>query len=68
MINKFCKKPLRDCTIKLTKVAAGAEKADLVIQNARLINVCTHEIMENITCPWYEGIDYGSAITIENAK
>ena len=30
MINKFCKKPLWDCTIKLAKVATGAEKADLV--------------------------------------
>lgn len=27
-----------------------------------------HEIMENITCPWYEGIDYGSEIVIENVK
>ena len=45
MINKFCKKPLWECTIKLAKVATGAEKADLVIKNARLVNVCTHEIM-----------------------
>ena len=55
MINKFCKKPLWDCTMKLAKVAAGAEKADLVIQNARLINVCTHEIMENISVAIAEG-------------
>ena len=55
MINKFCKKPLWDCTIKLTKVAAGAEKADLVIRNARLVNVCTHEIMENISVAIAEG-------------
>lgn len=27
-----------------------------------------HEVMNNITCPWYEGIDYGSEIIIENAK
>lgn len=55
MINKFCKKNLYDCTIKLAKVATGAEKADLVIQNARLINVCTHEIMENISVAVADG-------------
>ena len=55
MINKFCKKPLWDCTIRLAKVATGAEKADLVITNARLINVCTHEIMENISVAVTEG-------------
>lgn len=27
-----------------------------------------HEVMENITCPWYEGIDYGSTIVVENVK
>ena len=55
MINKFCKKPLWECTIKLAKVATGAEKADLVIKNARLINVCTHEIMENISVAIADG-------------
>ena len=55
MINKFCKKPLWECTMKLAKVATGAEKADLVIQNARLINVCTCEIMENISIAVTEG-------------
>ncbi len=55
MINKFCKKPLWECTMKLAKVATGAEKADLVIQNARLINVCTHEIIENISVAVTEG-------------
>ena len=55
MINKFCKKPLWDCTIRLAKVATGAEKADLVIKNARLINVCTHEILENISVAIAEG-------------
>ena len=55
MINKFCKKPLWDCTIQLAKVATGAEKADLVITNARLINVCTHEIMENVSVAVTEG-------------
>ena len=55
MINKFCKKPLWECTARLSRVATGAEKADLVIQNARLINVCTHEIMENISVAVAEG-------------
>ena len=55
MINKFCKKPLWDCTIRLAKVATGAEKADLVIKNARLINVCTHEILENISVAVADG-------------
>ena len=26
------------------------------------------ELLDNITCPWYEGIDYGSEIVIENFK
>ena len=55
MINKFCKKPLWDCTIKLAKVATGAEKADLVIKNARLVNVCTHEIIEDTSIAITEG-------------
>ena len=55
MINKFCKKPLWECTMKLAKVATGAEKADLVITNARLVNVCTHEIMDNISVAIAEG-------------
>lgn len=25
-----------------------------------------HQTLENITCPWYEGIDYGSEIVIKN--
>ena len=55
MINKFCKKPLWECTIRLAKVATGAEKADLVIRNARLINVCTCEIMDNISVAIADG-------------
>lgn len=55
MINKFCKKPLWESTVKLAKVAGGAEKADLVIKNARLVNVCTHEIMENISVAVADG-------------
>ena len=46
MKNTFCKFPLRECTRKLSAVAMGREKADLVIRNAKLVNVCTHEILE----------------------
>ena len=55
MINRFCKKPLWECTIRLAKVATGAEKADLVIKNARLVNVCTCEIMDNISVAVADG-------------
>ena len=55
MINKFCKKPLWECTIRLAKVATGAEAADLVIKNARLVNVCTHEILDNVSVAIADG-------------
>lgn len=55
MINKFCKYPLWDCTITLSKVATGVEKADLVIKDARLINVCTREIIENTSIAVVKG-------------
>ncbi len=48
MINTFCKFPLWECSQTLVKVAAGIEKAELVIKNAKLINVCTHEILESV--------------------
>lgn len=56
MINTFCKFPLWECTRKLSAVAMGKEKADLVIVNAKLINVCTREILEDTTlpCQWAE--------------
>lgn len=55
MINQFCKKPLWKCTIRLAKVATGVEKADLVIQNARLVNVCTCEILDDISVAVADG-------------
>ena len=55
MINTFCKKPLWECTIRLAKVATGAEKADLVIQNAKLINVCTAEIIDDVSVAIADG-------------
>ena len=45
MVNTFCKFPLWECTRTLSAVALGKEKADLVIKNAKLINVCTREIL-----------------------
>ncbi|MCR5717178.1 MAG: amidohydrolase family protein, partial [Lachnospiraceae bacterium] len=48
MLNKFCKTPLYEMTRRLALVAQGIEKADLVIRNARLVNVCTAEIEEHI--------------------
>ena len=46
MINSFCKFPIWECTRKLSAVALGKGKADLVIKNAKLINVCTREILD----------------------
>ena len=55
MINYFCKKPLWECSVKLSLVASGKEKADLVIKNAKLVNVCTREISEGIDVAVAEG-------------
>lgn len=55
MINKFCKKPLCECSALLSKVAMGEEKADLVIKNAKLINVCTKEIIDDVSVAVAEG-------------
>ncbi len=49
MVNKFAKKPLWECSATLSAVAQGIKKAELVIKNAKLINVCTHEIIENVS-------------------
>jgi len=48
MLNKFCKKPLYEVTQTMARVAMGVEKAELVIRNAKLVNVCTAEIQEGI--------------------
>lgn len=55
MLNKFCKKPLYEVTRTMANVAMGKEKADLVIKNARLVNVCTCEIQEGIDVAIAEG-------------
>ena len=43
-------------------VTSDGEQTTLKYTNAQ------HETLDNITCPWYEGIDYGSEIIIENKK
>jgi len=45
MVNKFCASPLREVSRALSAVAQGTKPADTVITNARLINVCTKEIL-----------------------
>ena len=45
MQNYYCKAPLWECTRTLSAVAQGIEKAELVIINAKLVNVCTAEIL-----------------------
>ncbi|CAK7053145.1 MAG: Adenine deaminase [Paraeggerthella hongkongensis] len=48
MINNFCKKPLWECSKTLAAVAQGQKPADVVIRDAKLVNVCTAEIQEGI--------------------
>jgi len=47
MINHFCKHPLWECNDRLVRVAQGLEPADLVIRHARLVDVCTHEVLDD---------------------
>ena len=47
MINNFCKYPLWEVTTKLVDVAMGRTPAQLVVKNAKVVNVCTREIMDN---------------------
>ena len=47
MFNQFKENPLWEVSKKLSAVALGREKADMVITNANLINVCTKEIIPN---------------------
>ncbi len=55
MLNTFCKKPLYEVTRTMARVAMGVEKAELVIRNAKLVNVCTAEIQEGIDVAIAEG-------------
>ncbi len=47
MINKFCKTPLWEATMTLAATAEGRTPAETVIRDAKLVNVCTGEIMEH---------------------
>ncbi len=44
---KFCKTQLWECSRTLSDVAMGRKPAETVIKNARLVNVCTREIIDN---------------------
>lgn len=45
MVNTYCRVPQWEATRTLSAVAQGLEKAELVVQNAQLVNVCTGEIL-----------------------
>jgi len=45
MLNKFCASPLWEVSQTLAAVAQGSRPADVVITGARLVNVCTKEIL-----------------------
>lgn len=55
MYNKFCKKQLWECSKELSAVAMGNIPAETVIINARLINVCTKEILDNVGVAIHSG-------------
>ncbi len=55
MENKFCKVPLYNCSRDLADVAMGRKEADIVITNARLVNVCTCEIQDGIDVAIIQG-------------
>ena len=49
MINHFCKHPLWEVSARLAAVAGGSEPADMVIVHANLVNVCTKEILPDVS-------------------
>lgn len=55
MENKFCRMPLWECSRTLADVAEGRKAAETVIRHAKLVNVCTHEIQENIDVAIHSG-------------
>ncbi|MCH3942906.1 MAG: amidohydrolase family protein [Atopobiaceae bacterium] len=55
MINTFCKKPLWGCNSTLVRVAQGLAPADLVVRDARLVSVTTHEVLEHADIAVAEG-------------
>lgn len=48
MFNMFKDTPLYEVSKEVSAVAMGLQKADTVITNAQLINVCTKEIIPNV--------------------
>ncbi|MEG1879050.1 MAG: adenine deaminase [Pseudoflavonifractor sp.] len=48
MNNHFCKTPLWQAAKALSAVAQGQSSADMVVKNAKLVNVCTAELQENM--------------------
>lgn len=55
MYNKFCKKQLWECSRDLSATAMGNIPAEVVITNAKLVNVCTKEIMEDVSVAIHSG-------------
>jgi len=55
MYNKFCKLPLWECSRDLVQVAQGQLPAECVVKNARLVNVCTREIIEGVDVAIHSG-------------
>ena len=55
MFNTFCKKQLWECSRALSSVAMGSIPAETVIKNARLVNVCTKEIIESTDVAIHSG-------------
>ena len=49
MINHFCKHPLWEVSARLSAVANGARPADMVIVHANLVNVCTKELLPDVS-------------------
>ena len=55
MYNKFCKKQLTECSAVLAAVALGRTPAETVIRGAKLINVCTKEILDGTDVAIHSG-------------
>ena len=51
----YCKKPLYEVTKELVSTAMGQTPAEMVIKNAKLVNVCTAEIQDDIDVAISEG-------------
>ena len=64
MINKFCASPLWESSKTLSAVAQGIKPAETVITNAKLINVCTGEILPNTDV----AIAYGRIALVGDGK